>query len=303
MNNFSDYYTLLGVSPDAPASTIKAAFKKLALQYHPDVYKGADAHERMRLLLQAYQTLNDPAARRQYNVVRSEHRVDERDVAHAHTPDTPPVATARKRARTEVSPEARRDRQRHYDFPDFPADQSVVVDLIDIDYKLSLAEAQTLMRHGLLRGIAPETEAHTYYCHRCHHRWQSSSVITPDSGPRGRLPRSCPNCQATDWPEYLLLRCIHCTAVFESEQIRYEIGAYAYGKGNSHEPGGLCPPYELFPLCPYCGTAHWSPAEEIRVAELRQRARQRATIVRFAWITVALLAIVLLAMVVASSLH
>ena len=303
MNNFSDYYTLLGVTTDAPPSAIKAAFKKLALQYHPDVYKGSDAHERMRLLLQAYQTLNDPAARRQYDSLRSERDGNaggsSRDQG-SHAQHTSPVAgypPYPKRSHSDVSPGARRDRQRHYDFPDFPAGQTVVVDLIDIDYELVPDEARTLSQQGLLRGIAPETESHMFYCHRCHHRWQTGNA----AGAGVQLPRSCPSCHATDWPEYLLLRCIHCTAVFESEQIRYEIGSYAYGQKSSR--AGLCPPYELFPLCPYCGTAHWSPAEEARVGELRQRAQQRSTILRFAWITVAMLAIVLIGMVVINSFH
>lgn len=303
MNDFSDYYTLLGVATDAPPGAIKAAFKKLALQYHPDVYKGSDAHERMRLLLRAYQTLNDPAARREYDALRSEQSTAGPRSANSRarsTSPTPPYG-ARKRGQTDVSPGARRDRQRHYDFPDFPPGQPVVVDLINIDYKLAPDEAQTLVKQGLLRGIAPETDAHMYYCHRCHHRWQQP--VTRDSATRPRLPRSCPACHATDWPEYLLLRCIHCAAVFESEQIRYEVGSYAYGKGAASEPARLCPPYELFPLCPYCGTAHWSPAEETRVGELRQRAQQHSTILRFAWITVAMLAIVLLGMVVINFLH
>ena len=76
MNTFTDYYTVLGVDSHATASTIKAAFKKLALKYHPDVYKGPDAQERMRDLLIAYQTLTDPASRRNYDVQRAEHILD-----------------------------------------------------------------------------------------------------------------------------------------------------------------------------------------------------------------------------------
>ena len=73
MDTFTDYYAVLGVDPNSPASEIKTAFKKLALQYHPDVYKGEDAEERMRVLLLAYQTLNDPAERKAYDARRSEH--------------------------------------------------------------------------------------------------------------------------------------------------------------------------------------------------------------------------------------
>ena len=45
----------------------------------------------------------------------------------------------------------------------------------------------------------------------------------------------------------------------------------------------LCPPYELFPLCPYCGTAHWCPAEDARVGELRMQAVRRATTMSTMW--------------------
>ncbi|HEV2471659.1 MAG TPA: DnaJ domain-containing protein, partial [Chthonomonadales bacterium] len=71
METFTDYYTVLGVDTGASSDTIKAAFKKLALQYHPDVYKGEDAEERMRLILLAYQTLSDPEARKHFDRQRA----------------------------------------------------------------------------------------------------------------------------------------------------------------------------------------------------------------------------------------
>ncbi len=279
MNTFTDYYTVLGVAANAPSGEIKAAFKRLALQYHPDVYKGEDAHERMRLLLQAYQTLNDPVARRQYDVRRSEHTYDGSVPRVAYAQDASVRSPSRGRAGGEVSPRARRDRQRYYDFPDFLPGQSVHIDLIDFAYTLAPGDARTLMQSGVLRGVAPETEGHMYYCHRCHHRWRASSA-------QGRQdePRFCPKCEADDWAEYLLLRCLHCSAVFESEQIRYEIGSYTYGKGSSSQSGRLCPPYELFPLCPYCGSARWSAAEDERVSELRLRATRRAATARLLFV-------------------
>ena len=73
MKQFTDYYAMLGVDANAPTEVIKKAFKHLALQYHPDVYKGEDAEERMRELLLAYQTLIDPQRRRSYYLSRSKH--------------------------------------------------------------------------------------------------------------------------------------------------------------------------------------------------------------------------------------
>ncbi len=309
MNTFINYYTILGIEPDASPSAIKVAFKKLALQYHPDVYKGEDAHERMRELLQAYQTLNDPAARKQYDAQHAEHvRNSNSQKYYTSTlADAKTRSTSFSAGRTKpvVSPGARRDRQRHYDFPDFRAGQSVQIDLIDTAYTLAPAEASTLLEQGLLRGVAPYTASQTadqdYYCHRCRHHWKPSAAR---SQPRENgLPRFCPKCQAADWPEYLLLRCIHCCAVFESEQIRYEIGSYTYGRGHAGESVALCPPYELFPLCPYCGTARWCPAEDSRVNKLRLLAEQRAALRRKVWISIAVVAIVAVGVMAFALLH
>src|SRR5947209_492860 len=102
MEPFTDYYAVLGVDANAPTEVIKKAFKHLALQYHPDVYKGEDAEARMREILLAYQTLIDPERRRTYNLSRSR-RVPGSSVP---TEDT-----------TDVSPAAHHDRQRSYAFP------------------------------------------------------------------------------------------------------------------------------------------------------------------------------------------
>ncbi|GCE03986.1 J domain-containing protein [Dictyobacter aurantiacus] len=294
MNTFTDYYALLEVPVDAEPSVIKAAFKKLALQYHPDVYAGSDANERMSQLLQAYQTLSDPLERKQYDARRSEYLLDERGGRGYKVPASSaaahPAATVRPRggraASDEVTPEARRDRQRHYAFPALMSGKPARINLVDFDYTLAPSDAGRLAQDGMLRGVAPKTPQGQYFCHRCHHRWQGQ-----------QQPRYCPSCHALDWPEFLLLRCVHCNAVFESEQIRYEIGSYSYGSGRRDELGGLCPPYELFPLCPYCGRARWSPAEDQRVTELRHKANQKALLMRTLWIGVGLLLVLLIAMV------
>src|SRR2546422_10930509 len=118
MNAFVDYYAVLGVTTDATPGAIKAAFKKLALQYHPDVYKGADAHERMRLILLAYQTLSDPQERKAYDNRHAEHVAGN---THSYVHTAPPKTSSGKAGM--VSPKARRDRYRHYDFPDLRSGQ------------------------------------------------------------------------------------------------------------------------------------------------------------------------------------
>ncbi len=310
MDSFTDHYATLGVESGAPASAVKAAFKKLALQYHPDVYKGEDADERIRVLLLAYKTLNDPELRKQYDARRSEYFLTGRasSVGHAYSASdgskrsAGPVPRRPRTNASEVSPSARRDRQRHYDFPDMQNGRPVHIDLIDTAYTLSAGETRTLQQQGMLRGIAPEAADSTYYCHRCRHRWQTTS--TRNRNGESDFPRFCPKCHASDWPEYLLLRCIHCSAVFESEQIRYEIGSYTYGNGkHANAMPDLCPPYELFPLCPYCGTARWCPAEDARVEELRLHSAKRAAMMRMVWIGVTVFAIVVLGVIALGIMH
>lgn len=65
---FRDYYETLGVPPTASAEEIKAAFRRLARQYHPDV--AADkkaAEEKFKEINEAYEVLSDPEKRRKYD--------------------------------------------------------------------------------------------------------------------------------------------------------------------------------------------------------------------------------------------
>jgi molecular chaperone DnaJ len=62
-----DYYEVLGVPRDADASTIKNAFRELAMKYHPDRNKAPDAEEKFKEIAEAYAVLSDPKKRAQYD--------------------------------------------------------------------------------------------------------------------------------------------------------------------------------------------------------------------------------------------
>ncbi len=62
-----DYYEVLGIPRDADIKSIKSAFRKLAMQYHPDRNKSPDAETRFKEIAKAYAVLSDPEKRKQYD--------------------------------------------------------------------------------------------------------------------------------------------------------------------------------------------------------------------------------------------
>lgn len=270
MDTPNDYYAVLGLDPQASAGAIKTAFKKLALQYHPDVYKGTDAEERMRGILQAYRVLSDPEARKEYDAQRGNGS-----------------AGAKREAMPRQGRASAKQEGGRFAFPDLRQTPTSTLSLVldGIVYQLSSAQAESLKWDGLVRGLMsnPSTSASgaSYVCQRCRRRWSATT---------GARPSSCAECHAGDWDEFLLLRCTHCEAIFASQEIRDPL------RGNIPYH-----PYELFPLCPHCRRSQWCPAENGRVNALRAAAARRAALLWSCAIGVCALLIVILGLLLLRS--
>jgi len=62
-----DYYAVLGVDRSASRGQIRQAYRRLALQYHPDRNKAPGAAEKFKEIAEAYAVLSDDAKRREYD--------------------------------------------------------------------------------------------------------------------------------------------------------------------------------------------------------------------------------------------
>src|SRR5205807_3013675 len=63
-----DYYEVLGVSKNGDSEEIKRAYRKLAMQYHPDRNVGdKEAEERFKEAAEAYDVLHDSEKRQRYD--------------------------------------------------------------------------------------------------------------------------------------------------------------------------------------------------------------------------------------------
>lgn len=66
-NKKRDYYDVLSIGRNATAEEIKKAYRAVAKKYHPDLYKGSDAEERMKEINEANEVLSDPNKRAAYD--------------------------------------------------------------------------------------------------------------------------------------------------------------------------------------------------------------------------------------------
>ncbi len=62
-----DYYEVLGISKSASADEIKKAYRKLALEWHPDRNKSPNANEKFKEINEAYAVVSDPKKKETYD--------------------------------------------------------------------------------------------------------------------------------------------------------------------------------------------------------------------------------------------
>lgn len=81
-----DYYEILGVHPNATAGQIKAAYRRLAVRYHPDKNPDPQAEEIFKEINEAYDVLSDTNSRTQYDWQRNPFNIvaDEVEVKPKH---------------------------------------------------------------------------------------------------------------------------------------------------------------------------------------------------------------------------
>lgn len=81
------YYHILGVSPTAADNEIKAAYRKLAKENHPDLHPGDSAAEaRFKEIGEAWETLGDADKRKKYDAKLAEDAGKKRTPGPSHAP-------------------------------------------------------------------------------------------------------------------------------------------------------------------------------------------------------------------------
>lgn len=62
-----DHYAILGIASDASGDEVRSAYRRKALQFHPDRNTAPEATDKFRDVQEAYETLSDVARRHAYD--------------------------------------------------------------------------------------------------------------------------------------------------------------------------------------------------------------------------------------------
>jgi hypothetical protein len=100
---FKDYYGILEINQDASDEEIKAAFRRLAIKWHPDKNPGTDTTHKMQELNEAYVVLKDKEARERYNIEYERFKEYQRS----------------KEKATTVSAESEKPKEKHFEYADY----------------------------------------------------------------------------------------------------------------------------------------------------------------------------------------
>ncbi|GEM_PF-6863011 len=126
-----DYYKILQVDPSAESEVIEAAYKRLALKYHPDHNKSPNANERMGEIIEAYQVLRDPARRAQYDSQRASWtrsqsvEEEQRKAEEAERPRQPTAEETRRREQEEAEQRTANQEQQRQDATGRPRQEHI----------------------------------------------------------------------------------------------------------------------------------------------------------------------------------
>ena len=71
-----DYYAVLGVASDASSEEVRQAYRKKALQFHPDRNQHSDATDKFRDIQEAWEALSDASSRHAYDENRRRNLLD-----------------------------------------------------------------------------------------------------------------------------------------------------------------------------------------------------------------------------------
>ena len=87
MDYTKNYYAVLGVLPSAEIVVIRAAYRALALRYHPDTWAGEkqNAERKMREINEAYEVLSEDASRKEYDGNRQKRGFEEYEFENDQT--------------------------------------------------------------------------------------------------------------------------------------------------------------------------------------------------------------------------